>query len=113
MTGVIPGDAFIKDNDGKPVNIPSAYYKAVLRRNSDRFGKIHWSVCSVFLPHYAFPVGTWQENANFFRHQSLPLFVLEENAHETFFPILRDIIGEDAYKQLKKTNPANESWWWK
>ena len=113
VTGILPGDAFIADNEGAPVNIPSAYYKTVLRRNVDKHGKLRWSVCSVIMPHKVFSVGTWYENINFFRRYSLSLSGLEKKTGEKYFPLLKDIIGEEEYARLKASNPAKESWWWK
>ncbi len=113
VTGIIPGDEFLPDNDNGLVNIPSAYYKTVLRRSYDKRGRVRWSVCSVVLPHKIFPVGTWKENAMLLRDYSLPLRKLEELTGEVYFPLLYNVTGASEYEKLKAADPAKEGWWWK
>lgn len=113
VTGVIPGNDWIDDNAGNPVNIPCGYYKAVLRKNTDRNGFVHWSANAILLSHKPEPVSTWQKNLAFLKKKSLSLENLEAYTGEVFFPLLKDIIGEARYKKLKASEPASEDWWWK
>lgn len=113
VTGAVPGSESIADNAGKPVNIPIAYYKVVLRRNTDRGGKIRWSMCAVLLPHSEMEVRTWQENLEYFRNQSLSVDLLEQYTKEDFFPGLEKIIGRDAAASLESAEPEKTAWWWK
>lgn len=113
VTGVIPGKTTIRDNDGDPVNIPDAYYKAALRRNTDKTGRLHWSMCAVLLSHstdshkeYTVP----QKNA-YLQSFSLSVEELEKATGEVFFPALEKVVGKEIYKSLKKTKP--ESWFFK
>lgn len=113
VTGIIPGDKTIDDNVGNPVTIPSHYYKTVLRRNTDKRGKVHWSACSVILPHRVFPVGTWQQNVLLFKEHAISLADLEEMTGEAYFPLLTKEIDETEYNKLKSTNPITDPWWWR
>lgn len=105
VTGIIPGEETINDNKGNPVNIPSTYWKAVLRRNTDKTGRVHWSSCAVLLPHRVFNKGTWQENLAFFREQAVTIGNLEG--------LLGYRLFKDSENVDRQANPAREAWWWK
>lgn len=111
VTGVIPGDNFIEDNSGNPVNIPSVYYKVMLRRNTTKSGFIQWSTCAVLLPHEVAPVRTWKEDAAFFRQCGLPINELEKKTGEHYFPNLAKYVNKETLQKLRN-NPPDE-WWWK
>lgn len=111
VTGCIPGKGFIDDNAGHPVNIPSAYYKAVLRRNKAHSGTEQWSACAVLLEHRDYPVGTWQQNATLFRKKSLTIHQLEKLTGETFFPLLGKLISKKQANEIKNDVPSD--WWWR
>lgn len=113
VTGVLPGKKTIADNDGRPVNIPSAYYKAVLRRNTLRSGTVQWTACAVLLPHEVVTVGTWQENLQYFKDHSLSLSELERCTGETYYPLLGSILPHDEYQSVKTTHPSDNRWWWR
>lgn len=113
VTGVIPGTKTIEDNLGAQINIPRAYYKTVLRENTDRTGRVHWLMCSVILDHREQAVGTWQENAAFFRSRSVSVDELERLTGEDFFPALKDVIGQFEADALERANPADFPWWWR
>lgn len=113
VTGVVPGTKTINDNAGHPVNIPFAYYKTVLRKNTDRYGKVHWSTCSVMLLHSDIREGTWPENLLFFKENSLSLAELEKITGETYFPLAEKIIGSADWQAMKRTEPSGRAWWWK
>lgn len=114
VTGCLPGDNTINDNGGKPVNIPSAYYKAVLRMNTDKKGVVHWSACAVILKHEDIPKPkTWKDGLAFFRNHSLSIKDLEKVTGERYFTKLKDIVGNDEYNKIIGNKPAHEQWWWK
>lgn len=113
VTGIVPSEKTIGDNDGRPVNIPAAYYKVVLRRNTDRGGTVRWSMCSVLLFHKDTPKGTWKENMAFFREHSLPVDDLEVITGEDFFPNLRTIVGAQEAEAMEAQSPRSNDWWWK
>lgn len=113
VTGAIPGTNTIEDNVGNKVNIPSAYYKAVLRLSTDKTGHKRWSVCAVVLPHRLFPVKTWTENLQLFKQYSVSLLELEAMTGETYYPLLKTVVGEKAYHDMKGSKPSELPWWWK
>lgn len=113
VTGAVPGPDTIRDNVGNSVTIPSAYYKAVLRRSTDRQGRTRWSACAVLLPHRETYKGTWQENLALFRKHSLSIDELEKVTGIDFFPNASGVIGREAAESLEATAPADEPWWWK
>lgn len=113
VTGVIPGENYISDNDGRPVNIPKAYWKAVLRRITDKSGATRWSMASVVLPHRALEVRTWRENLLLFKTQSLSIEALEAATGLDLFASLSNIIGRDEVRRLKAADPSDNPWWWK
>ena len=111
VTGCIPGKGSINDNAGHPVNIPSAYYKAVLRRNKTRSGATEWTACAVLLEHRDYPVGTWQQNAALFKENSITIRQLEKLTGETFFPLLGKLIPQQQINEIK--NETSSDWWWR
>lgn len=112
VTGVIPGDKYIDDNVGNPVNVPSVYYKAVLRYFKNKNGYVFWTPCAIVLEHKNYPVGTWKENLALFREKSVSLEELEVLTKEQFFPLLEKIVGTEEFKKIKKTQPRNQELWW-
>lgn len=115
VTGALPGKERISDNDGRPVNIPAGYYKTVLRRNTDKRGVVHWSMCAVFIPHYAasYPERTWKERVSLIYRYAVSVKELELMVEENFFPNLEEIIGKTETKRLKEEFPSPDDWWWK
>ena len=114
VTGASAGKQFVKDNNGNPVNVPEAYYKACLRKNTDRTGRVHWSMCAVLLPHdETIPVKTWAENLKYFQKHSLSIDELENIVKEDFFPNLHLVIGKDLANAMETINPADNNWWWR
>lgn len=115
VTGLIPGKETIADNDGKPVNVPTHFYKTVLRRNTDRKGNVHWSMCSVCLPvdERTANSDTWRERTDKLKRYSLSVQQLQQLTHETFFPNLERYIGKKETDRLRRESPADEKWWWR
>lgn len=115
VTGLIPGKETISDNAGKPVNIPTHFYKAVLRRNTDRYGRVHWSMCAACLPSWETTENNdkWEKKTSKIRFYSLSVERLEEITGETFFPNLAAVIGKKEYLDLKRSAPKDTAWWWK
>lgn len=114
VTGCVPGKESIKDNDGRPVNIPEAYYKAVLRRNTDRKGNLRWSMCAVLVPHTADSHPEWtvpRRNA-YLGTFGVSVRELEKVTGESFFPNLENVVGKKALDGMKAADPADEPWWW-
>lgn len=113
VTGVVPGDQAIPDNEGRPVNIPAAYYKVVIRRNVTRSGSVEWSSNSILLAHENVDVKTWKENMEYFREHSLSIDELEVVTKETYFPKMAEVVGAEKWKSMKGMHPKDVPWWWK
>ena len=113
VTGVVPGTKTVKDNEGNDVNVPFAYYKTVLRKNTDKYGRLHWSACAVLLLHSDNHEGTWPENLQFLKERSFPVDELEKITGQTYFPLAEKFIGKDEWNRLRTTPPDQEPWWWK
>ena len=112
VTGVIPGKHSIKDNAGNPVNIPDAYWKAVLRRSQSKYGGVRWSTCAVLLPHKAVTVGTWQQNSAYFKKNALSIRQLENIIGYELFPAMKEIMGPQTAAITKNADPTENKWWW-
>ena len=113
VTGVIPGKESIPDNDGYKVNIPEAYYKTVLRRDTDRAGRLHWSMCAVLIPHSAQSHGEWTvpQRNDYLQTFSITVAELEKATGETFFPGLTELLGKERVRMMKDTPP--DPWYFK
>ena len=115
VTGIVPGKEWIADNDGNKVNIPAAYYKTVLRKNTDRYGKVRWSMCAALIPHDAFshPDWTWSQKLTDLRGYAVSVSRLQEVTGDVFFPNFEKVVGKKAVEQMRKEDPAATDWWWK
>jgi DNA/RNA endonuclease G (NUC1) len=96
-----------KDNKGKSVTVPEAYFKALLRyRNNDAVGHKGFMGCAF-----------WFENANKYgskisKDMSMSLSKLEEKLGYKLFVNLEAMVGTETYKQIKDEDPSTVSWWW-
>lgn len=115
VTGALPGKTTIADNDGNPVNIPLAYWKAVLRRNTDRAGRTRWSMCAVCIAHSNNRPAdlTWPQTLDYLSTFALPVTELERITGESLFHNLAGVTGEYTCRELKEKDPRDEPWWWK
>ena len=113
VTGAVPGVETIADNDGNRMNIPKAYYKVVLRRNTDKTGRLHWSMCAVWLPHSAesHPEYTVPQRNAYLETFALSVAELERRTGETFFPHIEKVVEKETYRALKGADP--EKWFFK
>lgn len=111
VTGCIPGDKVIPDNEGNAVNIPAAYYKVMLRRMMTKSGKSTWSMCAILLPHEVFPVGNWRTNVRCLQKYSITVEKLERLTGEKYFPLLSSYLPQKQIDKMK-SEPSG-MWWWK
>ncbi len=113
VTGVLlEGTRTVSDNDGNAVTVPSHFWKAVLRKNTDKYGRVHWSMCAVVLANVPRRSHGFKEAGPVLRNESIPVKSLERYTGLEFFPELKKIIGEEEYLKLKTAHPLNENWWW-
>lgn len=108
VTGCIPGNETISDNNGAPVNIPKAYYKAVLRLHHWKNGALHYQACAVYIPH----AEGYPEIGMDFRQWAISIDDLERITGEGYFPGLGEIVGEASFRAIKSADPVKDSWWW-
>ena len=109
VTGCYVGAATkkAKDNKGKSVTVPEAYFKALLRyRNNDAVGHKGFMGCAF-----------WFENADKYsskisKDMSMSLSKLEEKLGYKLFVNLEAKVGSETYKEIKDEDPSTVSWWW-
>ena len=109
VTGCYVGAATkkAKDNKGKSVTVPEAYFKALLRyRNNDAVGHKGFMGCAF-----------WFENADKYsskisKDMSMSLSKLEEKLGYKLFVNLEAKVGAETYKEIKDEDPSTVSWWW-
>lgn len=113
VTGVLLEDSkTVADNEGNAVTVPSHFWKTVLRKNTDKHGRVHWSMCAIVLPNVPRRSRGFKEAGPVLRIESIPVKSLERYTGLEFFPELKKIIGEEEYLKLKAAHPLNENWWW-
>lgn len=109
VTGCYVGAANrkVKDNKGKSVTVPEAYFKALLRyKNNNEIGHKGYMGCAF-----------WFENANKYgskitKDMSMSLSKLEEKLGYKLFVNLESKVGAETYKEIKDEEPSTVSWWW-
>ena len=113
VSGVIPGEKTVLDNAGEKMSVPDYVYKTVLRCYTEK-DEVYWDACSVLLPHRPdIPCGEYKDYIKVLRRYTISIEMLEELTGETYFPLLESLVGETAYRYLKKKDPSKEDWWWK
>ena len=113
VTGVmLESEKTVADNLGNAVKVPSHFWKAVLRRNTDKRGKVHWSMCAVVLPNTPRRSYGFKDAGPVLMKESCAISTLERYTGLKFFPELEKIVGKEEYRKLKTEDPADEAWWW-
>ncbi|MBQ0123401.1 MAG: DNA/RNA non-specific endonuclease [Bacteroidales bacterium] len=91
---------YVLDNNGRQVDVPTGYYKALLMLSS---GEFHG--CGYFFENRPYESGSLK------RSMMMPLSELERMTGMTFFPNLKKIVGEERYDELKSENPLEQGCW--
>ncbi len=91
---------YVRDNEGRHVAVPTGYYKAALMRKGNSF-----HACA-----FEFENRPYGDNG-ISRSMAIPLAELERHTGIEFFPALRAMVGESAYKSIKSENPTTQSCW--
>ena len=91
---------YVKDNGGKKVAVPTGYYKALLMLSN---GEYH--ACAFRFENRPYPDGKYHPE------MAETLSSLEQKTGITFFPRLKDIVGEVQYRAIKSENPAQTGLW--
>lgn len=98
---------YCKDNDGKKVTIPTAYYKAVLRyKKNSTVGHSDYMACAVWLKHEVY------SSTSVSKQYAMSIDELEKKIGIDLFANLPAAIGEDAAAKVEAEDPATVSWWW-
>lgn len=98
---------YCKDNDGKKVTIPTAYYKAVLRyKKNSTVGYSDYMACAVWLKHEVY------SSTSVSKQYAMSIDELEKKIGIDLFANLPAVIGEDAAAKVEAEDPATVSWWW-
>lgn len=98
---------YCKDNDGKKVTIPTAYYKAVLRyKKNSTVGYSDYMACAVWLKHEVY------SSTSVSKQYAMSIDELEKKIGIDLFANLPAALGEDAAAKVEAEDPATVSWWW-
>lgn len=106
VTGVILDDSkrITYDSDHKPITVPSAYFKAVLKYSvSSTQGT--WNAAAFYLEHRAY-TGTIN------RSHSMSIDRLEDITGLDFFVNLQTKVGKEQADKIEAVDPANVDLWW-
>ena len=106
VTGVILDDStrITYDSDQKPITVPSAYFKAILKYNeSSTLGS--WNAAAFYLEHRAYSEGLGKQH-------SMSIDRLEDITGIDFFVNLPAKIGKEQADRLEAADPAGNPMWW-
>jgi endonuclease G len=106
VTGVILDDStrITYDSDQKPITVPSAYFKAILKYNeSSTLGS--WNAAAFYLEHRAYSEGLGKQH-------SMSIDRLEDITGIDFFVNLPAKIGKEHADRLEAADPAGNPMWW-
>lgn len=119
VTGCVPGSEFIVDRGGRRINVPAAYYKALLFYSGSgaaytfqRFDG--YAGIAVYMEHRSTLSGTSAQYA-------MSIKELEEKTGIEFFAALPSVVGNETAGKIKAQGPVNTStsvwppsdWWTK
>ena len=106
----------VYDHDGKPVAVPTAYFKALLvheKSSSHSFDATGgYSSCAFFFDHAEYSVsGKSGLSKAEVKELAISVEELEKKLGYKLFVNLPDKIGADKASTVKKTDPKTVSWW--
>lgn len=97
---------YVRDNNGRHVSVPSAYFKAVLRYSkTSTIGFGNYAACGVYLEHKEYQGGNLPSGS------VMSIDALEKKTGLDFFASLPALVGESAASQIESQNPETVSWW--
>lgn len=107
VTGCVipPRPEYATDNHGKSIPVPSAYYKALLRYDSQ--SDPQFSAAAFWLEHKDYYDNTITKD------MSLSIDELEAKTGLDLFVNLPDAVGEAAAAKIEAAVPKNSGWWWR
>ena len=97
-----------KENLGKNVTVPTAYYKAVLRYSpKSTLGYAGYMGCAVWLDHKAM-----SKSAKVDKSYSMSIDALESKLGFDLFVNLPAKVGEETAAKIEAEDPKTINWWW-
>jgi len=113
VTGIIPGNIMLHDNEGRFVNVPSHFWKALLRRGVGKGGKVYWSATAFLCPHRAEEVpASYKEAEPYLQSREISVRELQNKLGYELFPNLRKEVGREEADYILQMEPSKKSWWW-
>lgn len=106
VTGVILDDStrITYDSDNRPMTVPSAYFKAVLKYNeSSTLGS--WNAIAFYLEHRAYSEGISKSHC-------MSIDRLEDITGIDFFVNLPAKVGSEQAARIEAADPAQNQLWW-
>lgn len=106
VTGVILDDSsrITYDSDHRPMTVPSAYFKAVLKYNESSTQGA-WNAAAFYLEHKAY-------SGNVTRSHSMSVDRLEDLTGIDFFVNLPAKVGKEQADRIEAADPSNVALWW-
>ena len=111
VTGCVTSNSTMTspDSDGKPVKVPTAYYKVILRYVNPANTTIGFSGymgCAIWMDHKSY--GSEGISSSF----AMSIDSIEKKLGMDFFPNLVAAIGEGDASKVESQDPKTVSWWW-
>ena len=106
VTGVILDDStrITYDSDNRPMTVPSAYFKAILKYNeSSTLGS--WNAIAFYLEHRAYSEGISKSHC-------MSIDRLEDITGIDFFVNLPAKVGSEQAARIEAADPAQNQLWW-
>ena len=106
VTGVILDDStrITYDSDNRPMTVPSAYFKAILKYNeSSTLGS--WNAIAFYLEHRAYSEGISKSHC-------MSIDRLEDITGIDFFVNLPAKVGSEQAAKIEAADPAQNQLWW-
>ena len=105
VTGcLVEGGEIVYDSDGKPMTVPVAYFKALLRYSkSSTLGQ--WNAAGFYLEHKVYSEALGKQH-------SMSIDELEEITGIDFFANLPAKVGADQAAAIEAADPSASSVWW-
>lgn len=115
LTGCVLKGAkeYVLDSGGKKINVPKAYFKALLGYSKDGFDDgEHYIGSAFYYDHEEYS----QESKSALKIQpemAISISELENTLGYSLFTGLEAAAGKNSTKQIKSQDPQQEEWWWK
>lgn len=96
----------VKDNDGDPVTVPVAYYKALLRYSKSDISTEKYIGCAFYFEHKDY------SGVSDYKGFAMSIDELEKKLDMDFFPNLEAVLGKEGAAKVEAENPVDNAFWW-